>query len=99
MLLHKISSNTSLKKLEKLVTSTNALQSAKLYQMCGSDSWPIPVRLKANLNFLEIAAKNWVHKESYNSHKLINLLLHLGKIFLSDPGTPTHKKSTTYTCS
>ena len=65
MLKYKEASKTSLKKLGKLITPVNVTSSTKLHQLFGPDSWLIPVKMSANVDFLEVPAKNWENEPSF----------------------------------
>ena len=67
MLQHHKVSNKSLQKLGKLITPATITKSTKLCQLFGPDSWLIPTRLGANMEFmqLQIPAKDWSQTESF----------------------------------
>ena len=65
MLQHHKASNKSLPKFVKLVTPATITKSTKLCQLFGPDSWLIPTRLRANVEFMQIPVKDWSQTESF----------------------------------
>ena len=48
----------------KFVTSANIIKDAKLCQLLGPDSWLIPRKLNAKVDFHEMLAKDWSNELS-----------------------------------
>ena len=53
------------KSLGKLITPATITKSTKLCQLFELDSWLIPTRLGANMEFMQIPAKDWSQTESF----------------------------------
>ena len=60
MLQNMTASQNTMHKMGKLVTPANISKNTKLCQPFGPDSWLIPTKLNANIDFLAKPAKNWL---------------------------------------